>query len=309
MAPSHGGAAGERLDRTQVGGAGRAFLSPHCWPRFVSLPVVWGGDGPLIRSVRCFGLGWERRCPPVGAPLRGGGSPFLVVVEPWWMPLSVIVDDPTLGRGVPSLPGVATVPDARGQGVQPWSRWARRRGSGIALFSRDLPRVSGVPVTPSRHLAGQGRMAMPLENPLGKDSSASILPFLCQGCRASPQPGGSLRMGTGDGSAAWPCPKSRGPHLQAGSTGIPGSLYSCPAPGASAAIPGDPVSGLGPCGCSWSPAEGRGFGRLAWVKGFPVPGKMPSRNSWWLHLAEWEKLLLTWSFLLSLNKEQAVCVQ
>lgn len=168
----------------------------------------------------------------------------------------------------------------------------------MALFSRDVPRVP----CPCYAFPSPGRLQPTATEPageparagwqclwrcLGKDSSASVLPFLCQGCRASPQRGGSLRMGTGDGSAAWPCPKSRCPHLQPGSTGIPGSLYSCPAPGASAAIPGEPDSGLGPCGCSWSPAEGRGFGRLAWVKGFPVPGKMPSRNSWWLHLAEW----------------------
>lgn len=178
MAPSHGGAAGERLDRTQVGGAGRAFLLPHRWPRFVSLPVVWWGDGPLLRSVRCFGLGWERRCPPVGAPLRGGGSPFPVVVEPWWMPLSVIVDDPTLGRGVPSLPGVATVPGAPRRGVQSWSRWvsASRQGDGALAWpsSPGMCRGSRVPVTPSRHLAGFNPLPRsPRESPPGQDGNAS----------------------------------------------------------------------------------------------------------------------------------------
>lgn len=57
-----------------------------------------------------------------------------------------------------------------------------------------------------------------------------------------------------------------------------GSLCSCPARGTSAAAAGDPVSGVWPC------AEGRWIWE---VKRLPVSGKMCSRNSWRLHLAEW----------------------
>lgn len=111
--------------------------------------------------------------PPQWGRLCGeGGPPFPSVVVPWRTLLSVIVDDPTLGRGVPSVAGVS----ARGQGAQSWSRRClppareRRlwhcRGSLVSLLSLPLTWQASSHRHGACGRAHQGRMALPLPGSL-----------------------------------------------------------------------------------------------------------------------------------------------
>lgn len=98
-----------------------------------------------------------------------------------------------------------------------------------------LPRVSGVPVKPSPHLAGFIPPPWSLrESPPGKDGIASArLPSSARAARPPLSVEGPCGWGTGDGSATRACPKSGSAHVQRG------SRCSCPASAA-----GDPVSGV-----------------------------------------------------------------